>query len=145
MRKSTIYLCLAFILITGCAPATEQPQAHTGTPISPTEATTSTPTFASPTATTPAPSQTITQSTQTPAPLPTLTPWEMVQRLVSNFRNQLERGSDGFTGLSIALEQVEPNFDWCNGLSAAINDFNYVRDVENAQKLEAMRADQGCS
>jgi hypothetical protein len=61
-----------------------------------------------------------------------------------SFRNRLDRSSDGYQGLTIALEQTEPNSDWCSGLNAAINDFSYVNDEESAQALRDLQEEQGC-
>lgn len=89
-------------------------------------------------------------ASDTPAAQPTETPaaalsaWETVQREVAQFRNLLERASDGYAGLALALEQEQPNPDWCGGLSAAINDFKYIGDDESAQKLADLQASQGC-
>jgi hypothetical protein len=73
-----------------------------------------------------------------------LSEWEQVQAEVESFRDRLERASDGYNGLSEALEQPEPNQVWCGGLSAAIGDFNYINDAESAQALEDLKASQGC-
>ena len=75
---------------------------------------------------------------------PTLTEWELVQTSIESLRNLLDRESDGYQGLTTALEQLEPNQAWCGGLSAAIGDFNYINDEESAQALRDLQETQGC-
>jgi hypothetical protein len=77
-------------------------------------------------------------------PIPTLTEWEQVQHTIESYRNRLERNSDGYQGLTTALEQTEPNPDWCGGLNAAIGDFAYVNDEESVQALRDLQDAQGC-
>lgn len=77
-------------------------------------------------------------------PAATLTEWELVQRTVATYLNRLGRGSDGYQGLTLALEQPEPNQTWCGGLGAAIADFDYANDGESAQVLRDLQISQGC-
>jgi hypothetical protein len=73
-----------------------------------------------------------------------LSDWEQAQQQISNIRNRLERTSDGYNGLSEALEQSEANAIWCGGLDAAIGDFTYVGNTESAQALADLKLAQGC-
>jgi hypothetical protein len=74
----------------------------------------------------------------------TLTPWEEVQADVRSLRNRLDSASDGYTGLSLALDQPQPNEAWCAGLNAGLNDFNYAKDLDSAARLEKLLQEQGC-
>ena len=79
-----------------------------------------------------------------PPPRPTLSRWEQTQKEVSRLRNLLDSSSDGYAGLGDALEQPEANEAWCNGLTTAINDFNYISDAESANTLETLETEFGC-
>jgi hypothetical protein len=141
-----ILAVLIALLLAGCAPA-----APAGAPTA-----TAPPPTAIPPATTAPPAPTATPAPQQPTgtPLPaqeetptaaaTLSEWEQAQQAISSFRNRLERTSDGYNGLSEALEQSEANAVWCGGLDAAIGDFTYVGDTESAQALEELKLAQGC-
>ena len=87
-------------------------------------------------------------STNTPSPTntpqPTLSPWEQVQKQVEQLRSRLERGSEGYVGLSAALEESEPNETWCNNLLIAIQDFNYVNDTASSGTVQALADAQNC-
>lgn len=80
----------------------------------------------------------------TSAPAATLSEWEQVQRQLGRYRNLLDAYSDGHTGLTLALERPEPDETWCNGLTAGINDFEYVKDTESADALLELKHSQGC-
>lgn len=86
------------------------------------------------------------EATPMPSPslAPTLSEWEIIQQQVARLRNLLDRDSDGYTGLTAALEQETPNSQWCAGLDTAIGDFNYINDRESARTLERLRESQGC-
>ena len=141
-----ILAVLLALLLAACAPA-----APAGAPTTSAPAATATPP-----ASTAAPAPTATPAPQQPTetPLPTveetptaaatLSEWEQAQQKISSFRNRLERTSDGYNGLSEALEQSEANAVWCGGLDAAIGDFTYVGDTESAQALEELKLSQGC-
>lgn len=81
---------------------------------------------------------------ETLTPAATLSEWEQAQREVISFRNRLDRNSDGYLGLSEALEQSEANPIWCGGLDAAIGDFTYIGDTESAQSLTDLKRSQAC-
>ncbi|KAA3653833.1 MAG: hypothetical protein DWQ04_34970 [Chloroflexi bacterium] len=90
-----------------------------------------------------------TAPTNTPIPteLPstaTLSPWEQVQKQVSTLRNRLERGTEGYEGLSTALEEAEPNKKWCSNLLIAIQDFNYINDTASAEAIQTLAQSQNC-
>jgi hypothetical protein len=80
----------------------------------------------------------------TPNPTITLTEWQSVQKEVTRLRDLLDRQSDGYAGLTLALEQDAPNADWCGGLNAAIGDFNYAGDVASSRTLETLQESQAC-
>jgi hypothetical protein len=84
------------------------------------------------------------EPTATRTPAPTKTEWELAQEQVSRLRNLLDSNSDGYNGLTIALEQAEPNKDWCNGLTAGINDFDYIKDTESSETLQSLKEMNGC-
>lgn len=143
--RSVIWVCLGLVVLSACSPA----ESTTILPSSPIP-------ILSPS---PSPTATVTQETAeiiqpspssevillpSPSPAPTLTEWESVQQQVERLRNLLSRDSDGYAGLTLALEQDAPNSEWCAGLTAAIGDFNYVGDSESAQALERLRDSQGC-
>jgi hypothetical protein len=67
-----------------------------------------------------------------------------VQKQVGALRNRLDSTSDGYTGLTQALQEAGPTEAWCGGLAAAIGDFNYVNDSASAQALTDLQAEQGC-
>ncbi len=75
---------------------------------------------------------------------PTLTAWEQVQQQVEQLRQRLERGSDGYQGLSTALEESEPNENWCNNLLIAIQDFKYINDTTGSQAVQELANTQNC-
>jgi len=83
-------------------------------------------------------------SAPSPAPEATLSEWERVQEQVLRYRSRLSSDSDGFAGLTLALEQPEPNDAWCGGLNAAISQFDYARDTASADALMALKDSQGC-
>ena len=60
------------------------------------------------------------------------------------YRSRLSSDSDGFAGLTLALEQPEPNGAWCAGLNAAISQLDYARDTASADALAALKDSQGC-
>ncbi len=70
--------------------------------------------------------------------------WELAQAEVARLRNLLDSYSDGHAGLTTALEQTSANADWCNGLIAGINDFEYIEDTESANILKDLKQAQGC-
>jgi hypothetical protein len=158
MEKRMIRLAIAagiLILLAACAP---------GAPVTTGVAPAITPEVPSPAATeipSPAPQSTPTQitsenpATDTSVPAETalaptstaaatLSEWDQVQQIVSSYRDRLDRESEGYNGLSTALEQPGANEDWCGGLNAAVADFNYVNDEESAQALVELQAAQGC-
>ena len=91
----------------------------------------------------PAPSATP-SATAVSTPTPALSEWEQVQKQVAQYRSRFSRDSDGYAGLTLALEQAEPNQAWCGGLSAAISQFNYVNDTASASALTALKQSQNC-
>lgn len=70
--------------------------------------------------------------------------WELIQEQVASFRNLLDQNSDGYNGLTEALQQLGLNETWCNGINAAIVDFNYLNSTQNAQALSNLKTAQGC-
>ena len=60
------------------------------------------------------------------------------------YRSRFSNDSDGFAGLTLALEQPEPNAAWCAGLNAAISQFDYSRDTSSADALTALKDSHGC-
>jgi hypothetical protein len=89
-----------------------------------------------------------TQVAVTPAasrtPAPTFTSWETVQQSLKRLQGALERSSDGYAGLAVALEQPAANDTWCANLEAAINDFIYLGDQARSDQLKEIRTSQGC-
>ncbi len=77
-------------------------------------------------------------------PTATLSEWEQVQRQVAQYRSRFSSDSDGYAGLTLALEQAEPNPAWCGGLSAAIGQFNYANDTASANALTTLKQSQNC-
>lgn len=75
---------------------------------------------------------------------PTLTAFEAAQVVVVRYRNRLEVGSDGYLGLDDAAQQDAANEAWCAGVSAGIQQFNYLNDAEAVAALSAVRDGQGC-
>jgi hypothetical protein len=152
MKIQLAVICGILVLAAACVPATPalpattpSPQAtQIGAPAGEGLAPTNSPANETPlTAAT-----TETETPEETAPLePTATPteWEQVQRTIESYRNRLDRGSDGYQGLTVALEQVEPNQAWCGGLGAAIGDFAYANDEESAQALRDLQDTQGCN
>lgn len=139
MIRETRWFCsasLTIFLLVACSPAL--PEENT----TPTE--TMTLQEPGPTSTTEIVTETPPEQPATHTPEATPTEWEQVQQVVGAYRNRLERGSDGYAGLSEALEQNEPNETWCSGLAAAIGDFNYANEVESAQALAQLRDSQAC-
>ena len=123
----------SILLLTACAsaarPRATPPPAAEATPARPDPARTQMP---SPT------------SLPTEAPTPALSEWEQVQRQVTQLRSRLDAASDGYAGLTLALDQNEPNAAWCGGLNAALADFNYANEAASAQALAALKDAQGC-
>ena len=140
MVKCLIVLILCFLA--ACVPATPNPP-PTGTLSPPTP--TSEP--AAPPTEPPVelPSETLAiEPTATRAPVPTKTDWDLVQEQVSRLRNLLDSYSDGYNGLTTALEQNGPNKDWCEGLTAGIGDFDYIKDTESSETLQGLKEMNGC-
>jgi len=79
-----------------------------------------------------------------PPPTTTLSPWEQAQKQVETLRSRLERGSDGYQGLSTALEEIEPNEKWCSNLLIAIQDFNYVNDTVSSEAIQTLAKAHNC-
>ena len=78
-------------------------------------------------------------------PTPTLlSPWEQVQKQVETLRSRLERGSDGYAGLTAALAETEPNETWCSNLLIAIQDFNYLNDTAGVETIRILAEKQNC-
>ncbi len=143
--RDVIWVCLGLVVLSACNPA----GTTTIKPSSPTPPLSPSPSPAIPliqeTAKIIHPSPSSETSLRpSPSPAPTLTEWEIVQKQVERLRNLLDRDSDGYAGLSLALEQEAPNSEWCAGLIAAIGDFNYAGDSESAHALEGLRDSQGC-
>ncbi len=79
-----------------------------------------------------------------PPPTPTLSPWEQVQKQVDALRSRLERGSDGYVGLTSALKETGPNETWCSNLLIAIQDFNYINDTAGSEAIQELADTQNC-
>lgn len=143
--RNVIWVCLGLVVLSACSPAgptTLKPSSPTPT-LSPSPSPDTT--LIQETAKIIHPSPSSETSLQpSPSPAPTLTEWEAVQKQVERLRNLLDRDSDGYAGLTLALEQDAPNSEWCAGLTAAIGDFNYMGDSESAQVLEGLGDSQGC-
>lgn len=144
--RNIFWVCLCLFVFSACSPAGSTSISLPS--LTPTLSPTSSPTSPSVPKTaeaivpSPVPEETMLPS---PSPQTTLTEWETIQQQVARLRNLLGRDSDGYAGLTSALEQASPNKEWCAGLAAAIGDFNYVGDKESAQTLEKLKESQGCS
>lgn len=151
MRFTILSVCILSIILMACTPTgltstVTTTGAHSQVPPTPPPALPSATSPATSTIDLPTSTTLLTKTQEEISiPTPTLNAWEMVQVEVARLRNLLERDSDGYNGLTSALEQDEPNLDWCAGLSTAIGDFNYVGDSESAQSLEELQSSQGCS
>lgn len=138
---------LLALALAGCAPPAPA-SAPTASPLPPTTNPPATTSAAPAHTATPSPQQpsdtAVPTVEETPTPAATLSEWEQAQREVISFRNRLDRNSDGYIGLSEALEQSEANPIWCGGLDAAIGDFTYIGDTESAQALTDLKRSQAC-
>ena len=144
--RNVLWVCLCLVMFSACRPAL--PTTISSPSPVPTLSPTSPPTSPSipETAETIPPSPTSEETMlPSPSPEPALTEWETIQQQVVRLRRLLDQNSDGYVGLTSALEQNSPNTEWCAGLAIAIGDFNYVGDNESAQALEKLRKSQGCS
>lgn len=145
MSRNVLLVCLCLVALSACSPAGSPETIPPST--TPTPRSTSPPTLPRAQGTTetiipsPTPEET-SQTTLTSAP--TLSEWETIRQQIARLRNLLDRDSDGYAGLTAALEQDSPNAAWCAGIGAAIGDFNYVGDSESAQALEMLMDAQGC-
>ena len=140
MMKRLIILILCFLA--ACVPATSVPP-PTLTP--PPPAPTAEPATQVTESPVELPSETpAIEPTATRTPAPTKTEWELTQDQVSRLRNLLDSYSDGYNGLTSALEQTGPNKTWCDGLTIAINDFAYIKDSESAETLQGLKDLNDC-
>jgi hypothetical protein len=80
----------------------------------------------------------------TPIPEQAFSEWELVQQTLTSYRNRLDRSSDGYNGLTLALQEADANETWCGGVAAAVGDFAYVNDADAVRILSELMASQGC-